>query len=327
MLQGVRDFSLSPNRSLIAAVTESRTLRIFSRDEKTIVSPITLSAYPTSILWSPDSNLVLVEYPDDTHAVIDVTQQQGRATPLPGLKGAGSLQWDPRIPGRLFYIDENQALRSMSIATGLSSPLLEDVTAFGVSSRNLHVITNGTRYAVYGLQGQSARNEQVFEVSVQTIAVTPAGAVALRFQDGRVNILDDDKESVATSVEKISWSPDGRILLLQTASNELQVYNVDNERRFDIPKGQLHLVLRLSRPIMHAQWFAGGNHLVYQVDDQIMITEIDTRDHPVTYTVDSTNTGDARFAVGEDGATLLYLKRQQASQDLMLSHLLTVQDR
>lgn len=327
VLEGVRDFSLSPNRSLIAAVTDNQTLQIFSRDEKVLVSPVPLAAFPTSVLWSPDSNLVLLEYPGDTHSVVDITQRQGRVVPLPDLRGADAIQWDPRVPGRLFYIDDAQSLRSMDISTRLSTTLLENVTAFGVSSRNLHVAVGGTQYAVYGLQGQSKRDQRIFDTSVQSLAVTPAGSVAVRFEDGSVDILDDEREEIARFAEKISWSPDGRMLLLQTANNELQVYNVENERRFDIPKNQLHLVVRLSRPITHAQWFAGGNHLIYQVDDQIMVTEIDTRDYPVSHTVDSTNTGDARFAVGEDGETLLYLKRDGDSQNLVLTHLLTQQDR
>ena len=99
------------------------------------------------------------------------------------------------------------------------------------------------------------------------------------------------------------------MLLVQHDDTSLHIMNVYDERISYIPLLDLHLVTRLSRPIRNPQWFAGGRHLIYQVDDEIMITEIDTRDQPLTYLVDTTNLGDANITVGAQGDIVFYLKK------------------
>ena len=97
----------------------------------------------------------------------------------------------------------------------------------------------------------------------------------------------------------------------------MYVYNVADERHGSIPIGQQQLVVRLSRPIHDIQWFAGGGHLIFQVDDELVLAEIDTRDHVRTYTLDSTNLGESQTEVGEEGRQLFYLKNNGGSTALV----------
>ncbi|MEX1111956.1 MAG: PEGA domain-containing protein [Candidatus Andersenbacteria bacterium] len=329
LLRDVEDFSLAPNRSLLAAVSSDRTLRVISQAGETLISPVALAGTPTEILWSPDSTLILIRYANGAHTLVDVTKKESIETVLPQLASATQTQWDPRVPGRVFYVTPGLALSSTSVLSGTTTTLVPRVASFGVSSRHLYVINQAGEFTRHTLQGQLAHSFDPLTDPVQGIAVTPAGAVSVHFADGRVGILNDDDElvDIAPHAERVSWSPDGRMLMLQTAVSELQMYNVGNERRFDIPINQLRLVVRLSRPISHPQWFAGGNHLIYQVEDEIVITEIDTRDYPATYTLDSTNTGEAHVSVGEEGETVFYVKRNGDSQNLVFAHLLTAEDR
>jgi hypothetical protein len=126
-------------------------------------------------------------------------------------------------------------------------------------------------------------------------------------------------------VAKIAWSPDEQLLLVQLDDTSLHVLNVFDERLGYLPLHELRLVTRLSRPIRNPQWFAGGRHLIYQVDDEILITEIDTRDHPLTYSVDTTNLGDANATVGLQGSIILYLKKTAESTRLTTAKLLADQ--
>ncbi|MEX0650036.1 MAG: WD40 repeat domain-containing protein [Candidatus Andersenbacteria bacterium] len=329
VLRNVEDFSLAPNRSLIAAVSSDNTLQIMRQNEESLVTPITLPARPLHILWSPDSTLLLLTYPNRIPSIVDVTDKRGQVVPLPELAKATNVQWDPRVPGRLLFLLPDHVLMAMSISSGTSTRLGSDITSFALSSKNIYALTTKGEFNRYNLQGQFIRRIQTVQDPVKTIAVTPAGAIALHFEDSRVVVLNEDQQlqEIVSTAQKISWSPDGRMLMMQTAGNELHVYNVANERRPDILVNQMRLIVRLSRPISDPQWFAGGNHLIYQVDDQIIISEIDTRDYPATYTLDSTNTGSARISVGEEGHGVFYLKRDATSQSLVFSHLLIASDR
>jgi WD40 repeat protein len=153
--------------------------------------------------------------------------------------------------------------------------------------------------------------------------VTPGGDVAARSVDGALYVISPDGTAnlIASELEAAGWSPNGRMLFVQSDAHSLQVYNVRDER-WSLSREELHLVQRLSRPITSVQWFAGGRHLLYQVNDEIVISEIDTRDHPITYQVDSVNLGDAQAAVGEDGEVLFFLKNQHGSRDLIAAELI-----
>ncbi len=307
-------FNLSPNRSLLAIITEEKTLRITTQAGEDITLPIKLAQEPKQALWSPDSTALLVQYPDGNYELIDVNARLSAKQTLPTLTGATQVSWDARIPGRLFAIDASGFLFAYNTASENKEILLPGVKTFGLSARNIFAVTkNGIEKLT--LQGQPSDTIALpAGKSIETLSVTPAGLIAVHFQDTSVAVLDKDDtfQEVTAHAEKVSWSPHGLILLLQTAHNELSVYNVDDERIRDIPLRKQHLIVRHSQTITHPQWFAGGTHLIYQVDGNIMITETDTRDHPISYIVDSPNTPDSNATVGENGDIIYYIKKDEA---------------
>ena len=128
--------------------------------------------------------------------------------------------------------------------------------------------------------------------------------------------------SITENIKHASFSPNGQLLLVQTDDVSLHVYNIADERLRHVPLRDLQLIVRLSRPVRDAQWFAGGQHLLYQVNDEIVITEIDTRDHPNSVTVDTTNLGQSLAAVGEEGESLYYLKHEAGRTNLVAAALI-----
>jgi hypothetical protein len=49
----------------------------------------------------------------------------------------------------------------------------------------------------------------------------------------------------------------------------------------------------------------------------LWLSEIDTRDHTITYLLDDTDTLEAQTAVAEDGETVFYLKTGPDGSDLV----------
>lgn len=323
-------FNLSPNRSLLAALTADSTLLVRTTLGEDISPGIPLKDKPVQILWSPDSTALLIEYQNGQFELVEVSARRSLITPLSALTSTVSVSWDARVPGRIFALDSRKNLISHTIATGTSNTLIPAVDQFAVSSRNIFVISAGQLKA-YTLQGQIHKTLALPDSKIpKKLLVTPAGSVALLTIDGTLLFLDENDQFIpaAVSAQSAAWSPDGNLLLIQTAHNELSVYNTADERRRSLPLGELRLVSRLSRSITQPQWFAGGHHIIYQVDDEIILTEIDTRDHPVSYTIDTTNTGSAGITVGEDGDIIYYLKKNPAdgSTSLHSTSLLTEAD-
>ncbi len=58
---------------------------------------------------------------------------------------------------------------------------------------------------------------------------------------------------------------------------------------------------------------------MYQLDDEIYVSEIDTRDSIVQNQLDTTNTGNAMVASSANGDELYYLKQQNGQMQLIKS--------
>lgn len=308
LAENVQMFNLSPNRRLISFLDDKKQLHIVNTQNEALQDPIPLTYTPTQILWSPDSSTLLLEY-QNSYQLITLGAEVS-PIPLPALTGVQSVAWDPRLPGRLLGITAKGNLVSYSTASHTEQVLAKEVRQFVPTTRHVIAVTNANKLVWYSLQGNAER-EQMFEDDIAKLLATPSGLVAVQLKNGAVRVVTANQETLKVAdsgASPIGWSPDGTILLLQSGSSELAVFNVENERATHVPLQQLQTIIRLSRPIRHAQWFAGGTHVVFQVDDEVVISEVDTRDHPIQFTADSTNTGNAQVAVGEDGNTLLYLK-------------------
>jgi hypothetical protein len=172
---------------------------------------------------------------------------------------------------------------------------------------------------VLTLQGERVRVIPL-ETTVSRLTTTPDGVIAVWDEQGRLSTITDQEtvQEVASSAERAGFSPDGQLLYVQTDSTSLHVVNLSDQRLRHLPLERLNLALRLSNPIRDPQWFAGGHHLLYQVEDEIIITEIDTRDHPISYTVDATNIGQSHAAVGQDGERIFYLRQNTAGPELVV---------
>ena len=304
-------FSLSPHRQLIAALTQDKQLFVIDTEGIAVVNPIMFPSLPDSLLWSPDSGSILVMAAGQA-SLISLTDPAVRPVRLPQLDQARQLAWDQRIPGRLYMVSSHQELIAYSVSNQSSQLIASDIISFATSSRFLFLIDNDNQLQIRNLQGNLVDSPLLkTDKTIQQLHVTPGGHIAVQFTDRSVSILTDLGAliPVAETVTKLSWSPDEQMLLVQHDDTSLHIMNVYDERISYIPLLDLHLVTRLSRPIRNPQWFAGGRHLIYQVDDEIMITEIDTRDQPLTYLVDTTNLGDANITVGAQGDIVFYLKK------------------
>lgn len=322
----VRAFSLSPSRLLIAVIDDRNQFTVTEKDGELVYPLTSLPSLPTQMLWSPNSSGLLLVYKNGTFAFIDVTLEGADPRPLDELSQGRSVVWDPRVPGRLFLVDRLGTLRTFDISSSKSSIIQTNVIVFAPSNRDLYVATKDSHsISVYNLQGQFKEIIDVQEpLDIERMLVTPSGRIALITSGGALKVIDNDRGiiSLQESVLSAAWSPDGALLLFQPTRNELYLFNAGSDRLEFAPLGESHILTRLSRPITYPQWYAGGQHIIYQINDEIVITEIDTRDVPLSYTVDTTNTGDASVAVGADGDEIYYFKNQGDSLDLVVSHMI-----
>lgn len=317
LAENVHLFSIAPNRQLLAIVNEQRQITVTDDTGTVVAGPLKLPADISSMLWSPDSSMVALT----SHSswwLLDLGQPTS-IQPLPSIQNSAQVMWDLRLPARLLVRTENGLVQGFSVRNGRREVLLKDVRMFTVSGRRLYAIHTSNSVAAYDLRGTKEEDLSIaVDQPILTVRVSARDHIAYTLADGSVWLRDNTGGSakISSDVQSLSWSPDGHIVLLAPDEQSLYVYNVSDERAA-VPLHELSLVARLSRAIISPQWYAGGRHILYQVDDEVLITEIDTRDRATTYQVDTTNNGKSSPAVNEDGSLVFYLKAVEGTTTLM----------
>lgn len=322
----ILQYSLAPNRSLIAVVASGNVLGIMSSSGEEVTDTLRLRLQPKSTLWSPDSSSILIQYTNGSYDLVTVSDNILSATPVPELTNT-QVVFDPRLSGRLLVLD-GDVLESYSVTTRTAQDIADDVSLFAVTSRQILTVENDS-IVWRSLTGAMQQNREYEELSdIVQIKAAPGGTIAVQDSSGLIGVIEANGSfsKVAPQGSLIGFSPSGQLLLIQPTSSELAVFNVDDERTTYLPPMQLQTIIRLSRAIRNPQWFAGGTHVVYQADDELVISEVDTRDAPMQYVVDGTNLGNAFPEVGQDGQEMLYLKKQGAETSLYSKELLLAED-
>lgn len=323
----VKHFSLSPNRSLIATLSSDATLTIYDHDQEVVVGPIALATDINRLLWSPDSNSILL-LGTGLPAILDLTASTPQPSALAITDPLADITWDQRIPGRLIYQDQTGGVYAYHYPSDSRQKITSAASSIATSSSYLYAAYPDQIIKTYDLRGDlNSTIETHLESPITRLMVTPGDRIGVLTENNEFYIYLAPKfVKISDQVSKAGWSPDERLVYLQTNPNSIYVYNHRDDRLDYLPLKSSTLVLRLSRPIEDPQWFAGGRHLLYQLGDEIHVTEIDIRDRPHDYVLDSTNLGNSRASVGEAGREIYYLKQNSDTTNLMRVPLLPEQE-
>lgn len=322
----IRLFAMSPNNLLIAGVTTKNTLLLMDDTGVNTLPAEQLTERPTALTWSPDGTHLLLTFPKNTYQVVRISDTAMTSLPTKDLTGLTNLIWSPTTANTLYGMDKAKAVVSYSLSTGIKEVFVKNVTAYTISNRTMYYQTFENKLVSEQIRSRDPR--VLIDDTGKTlkqISVSSEGTLALLFGDGELIIqkTDGERVSIAPLAENMSWSPDGQLLLVATTPTELNIYNVDNERLFAVPQGQLQLITRLSQPITHPQWFSDSLHILYQTNSTIFLSEIDTRDHAIALPVDTTKFS-FPVSTADDSESVVYLNQEGA---LVKMWLLVEEDR
>ncbi len=311
-----RLFALAPQERLIALLEKNNTVSVINTTGEIVISAQKLSFIPQELHWTPDSSAVLIVGAKRS-AFLAITQTPTTVIDVLPITAANFMGWDTDQPGRILYQTPKNGVQVYTLASQTSAsfqnlklPIITSDSIIGIDT------TNALKQ--YSFNGE-LRETLLSNVPASTkrIIASTSNAIALLSDKGALSFIEEGQlVQISDHVLDALWSPDGTVLALQTAPNELYIYNANNDYLPYAPLHTQNLVLRLSRPLSQFAWYGGSHHLLYQTEDEVAITEVDTRDHAIQYKVDTTNIGKALSTATGDGKFVYYLKETGANISL-----------
>lgn len=330
ILQNSTAFAVSPTESFIASVDTEKKLQIYDENGLASTSAIPLQKNVASLSWSPDESYILATFQDKTYEIFQITGSAIEKIKSIVLNGNAQAQWDPAKIGNLFFVTPKHALVSYSVLTGISQQIKNEIITYAIHERNLllQTLDNSLISKRIGFSPETVLLTDA-KKGIQEIIPSNGSYTALLFEDGELQISTKNGEMrhIAVGVQAAMWSVNGNTLLIQSANGELDVYTPDGVPQNDIPSGELHLVVRLSKSINPIGWFPDNEHIAYEADGNTIFSETDTRDHAVTNILQKNTPANSASHISSDGKSIISLSKDADTTSLVRTWLVTKEDR
>lgn len=343
--RNINEFSISSNEQYIIATEYSDTDKrvIFAQTANTEL-PETWNRTDLSFskdaevgfLWGPDTNNVLIvkkiEHAIDSFYVFNIATET--YIPLPYADDV--LGWLPGNASRII-IQKGNTLFHERPGEEVSRVRIVD----GVKNATLYVggiiaeIEENNERGLYRIPRGTGTPEIITTPSfdgdhIGSFHPSSYGDIALVLEPSSSLILWNNSHrtwiSLADNVSDVWWSPDGEKLLWQETEFDLYVANI-REKRTVLQPFMPELITRTSSPIIKPTWFAGSQHVLYRLQGDLYITEIDPRDRQRAEKLLETHIHKADSRVVEGGEVIYTTAIRQDGSVLLRIYLYTESDR
>lgn len=316
-------FSISPDTSMIAIGTSKNDVFFIDQNGKFKTNTISFKSQITSMAWSSDSNRILIETKQSGFSLIQFSNQVITRSAFTLPLSDTHAQWDPQDNQSVIALTKKHELVRYSISTAAVTVLDTNCNAYTFINNQL-VFQHSDNTLIKGNVSLNI-NQRALSLSASS-----SGEIAALLESGELIIIDKNNSStsVAQHVLSATWSPDSSLLLLQTSANELDIYNFSNAHMKSIPLHESHVLVRLAAVISNPSWFPDNAHVLYQVNTNLMFSEIDPRDYIVTTQIAQLPSQVQHvIRISKDMNSVMHLSQGKNTIDLIRTWLVTKEDR
>ena len=306
----------SPENGLYAVMKkngEEYSLVTFDNDTGKTEEVFSTRAYSFSpedtenIKWSPESDKLLIPMTEGglrTYFIVDVRTKE--ATLLSSLASfsapqSGSLRtprWDPINRNTLFFLQGTNLYRvNTDEASPLPALVREKVETYDLSARNIYFLSSdsGTVYRLSAAgRGDSPLQIASFSVPIASETRTPYTLVI--YDEDRYTIIDHTKGSLyvfnrdtsgsplkllSTGIVGSQFSNDGKKLLYWSDHDISAYFLADWEVQPLREADTVIQIARFSSPIRNVQWSEDYEHILFSLNGNVKLIELDNRDRRI----------------------------------------------
>lgn len=267
--------------------------QVFATD-KQIFSP----ELQINLEWSPESHKIMIPLRQEglpVYAIVNVkTKETVYLNELAKLETPiTSPRWDATSKDFLFFLSGTTLYR-INTEAEIAVPVVvkENIAAYEISGSYLYYLSsqNGVVYQILGSNINSV-SEQItpypakinanqtysliaYDEDRLAILEQPSGTLAVFNR----NVKDTPLKQIQTGVQSLQYSDDGKKLLYYTDHEIFVYFNEDWKAQPLRDLDTIIQVARFSTPIRNTQWAEDYEHVIFSLNGNIKVAELDNRD-------------------------------------------------
>ncbi len=341
----VLDFFVSPKRQWLAVVEQTargKQVRVVSlknfSEPGTVIKTAFGKKEKAELIWSPDENQIVLSLQlENGNKNFLVQRATGKVEKI-GDEKTKVIGWVSTLTEqRIIEMKGTQIFIAPSTET-TKPEVISEVATLAASNQDEFIILENPKIgdAIIKIYSSSGKNQDALYLpemngdQVGKITLSSAGDIAIETRDQHKLFIWDKTERawhfISDSVFNSRFSPEGNKVLWQESEFDVWAMNLHEKRTILTPYTP-ELVARLSNTIRNPIWYAGSNHVIFFEKDVIKIAEVDHRDGHRIENLISTNRGDGRTEIIEDGNIILATVQRKEGFVLSRFFMLTALDR
>lgn len=305
LFQQVKDFIISPNKKRLAYISQ---ISEFSQSPGGGIWVVNLNDNSQTQLaldkdleyqdwqWSSNNQKLLLKAKiagQDNWLAVDIEKplETVNLTKLLGLR-IEQLNWHPTDNKKIFYLQNNNLFQVNYLEETSPEIILEDVLSYMTIEQGIYFIQKPNNI-LYRFDLLSGNKQQLtltplpLDKNYQIFVSSDGGKVVVLSSTGQLYFLQNKKlEPLADNIIGLQFSQNKKKLLAYS-EHEILVIWLENDTFYQTKKeiGQKDLITRYSEKIEKACWYKGDQHIIFNLSNQIKITELDGRDQRNTFDI------------------------------------------
>jgi len=239
------------------------------------------------------------------------------------------LRWSSKEKNAIFYMHKNNLLK-LDLSTSNKKVLVKNIFGYDFSGSYFYYLSkqNGIIYRK-SVKGNN-RTEQISTKTIKVaggnefkIIVYDKDRVAIISQNGELYLYNNDDgdrslEKISTGVLGLHFSDDGKKMVYWN-EKEIFVYFLRKWETQPVRrKGEIVDIARFLKNINNVEWFRDYEHIIFTVDNKIMMAEIDRRSHRNIYDIFNTGNPDTKVVYSGINDNLFFINKDNLFYSISL---------
>lgn len=270
----ILNYWISPDWEKYIFLNQDNDLQLYDQNidqQYPINATTTLDA---SISWSENSDKALIQDFNNAYILNVLDKQIFRIAPTTTLQ---QISLHPAENNKVLFLS-NDILYEFDYSRNSTNQILDkEIAAYQIVGNQIYYLMKSNNI-LYRYDLGKKENVQITVVSFEPTS----NDLKLIIQNSHISIINNHKLYILNEKERkfiyidenvssIDIALDGNILVQK--GQEIFVYYPNNQN------GDKQFITRYSQKISNAQWFNNQNNIIFSLDNEIKITETDTRNH------------------------------------------------